>query len=594
MQEQKKNRLALTAIFDCVRYCGMQGIALRGHGDEKKSGNLWNLLWIIGRYNADINSYMTSQSSIRFLSPEIQNEMLTILSLMVSRKIIAIVKLESQIFFTPADGITNSYVFSLIADETSDISNKEQVSICIRYCSNSFISGEVFFGFFETCKTDSTTLFNLIKDGLLRLGLDISGLRGQGYDGGSNMAGKVNGVQQKMLNENSKALYFHCVGHQLNLVCQDACNEFPLVSQVIKNVNKIVTFVKESPKRCSWFSNIQASSEEASTVKLRPLCTTRWVLRKNCIDAFLENYNNLMNLMEEMSEDSTITGVVRSSAFTHLLNLEKFDLYYILRLLQRLFSIIHPIHVKSQSRRATTGDLDSWIQELAGALTLNLTNFGKELFDECKMQATLMKIDLPKIPGVRRTCSAEEVEEFFVKLFKQVFEAAANSLLRRYQSRSLQMSNFLRGLLEDPSMSRDEMEAVSNFYGDWNFADIVRERQLLFARFRRLNLRISVAEIGKEMSKNPALVDMAPNFISALKTYLVLPSSVCEAERSFSTLRRLKTYLRSTQTQKRLNGLAILNTHRDRAEALDLAEAVDEFVSRTQIRRNKFGSSSEL
>ena len=156
------------------------------------------------------------------------------------------------------------------------------------------------------------------------------------------------------------------------------------------------------------------------------------------------------------------------------------------------------------------------------------------------------------------------------------------------------MSNFLRGLLEDPSMSRDEMEAVSNFYGDWNFADIVRERQLLFARFRRLNLRISVAEIGKEMSKNPALVDMAPNFISALKTYLVLPSSVCEAERSFSTLRRLKTYLRSTQTQKRLNGLAILNTHRDRAEALDLAEAVDEFVSRTQIRRNKFGSSSEL
>ena len=131
MQEQKKNRLALTAIFDCVRYCGMQGIALRGHGDEKKSGNLWNLLWIIGRYNADINSYMTSQSSIRFLSPEIQNEMLTILSLMVSRKIIAIVKLESQIFFTPADGITNSYVFSLIADETSDISNKEQVSICI-------------------------------------------------------------------------------------------------------------------------------------------------------------------------------------------------------------------------------------------------------------------------------------------------------------------------------------------------------------------------------------------------------------------------------------------------------------------------------
>ena len=86
-----------------------------------------------------------------------------------------------------------------------------------------------------------------------------------------------------------------------------------------------------------------------------------------------------------------------------------FDLYCILCLLQRLFSIIHPIHVKSQSCRATT-DLNGWIQELTGALILNLANFGKELFDEYKTQALLMKIDLPKIPRVWCTCSAEKVE----------------------------------------------------------------------------------------------------------------------------------------------------------------------------------------
>ena len=34
-EEQAKNRLALTAVFDCVRLSGKQGIALRGHGDEK-------------------------------------------------------------------------------------------------------------------------------------------------------------------------------------------------------------------------------------------------------------------------------------------------------------------------------------------------------------------------------------------------------------------------------------------------------------------------------------------------------------------------------------------------------------------------------
>ena len=48
----------------------------------------------------------------------------------------------------------------------------------------------------------------------------------------------------KKIKENPKALYFHCAGHQLNLVCQDACTGVYLVPHVIIIVNKIVTFVK--------------------------------------------------------------------------------------------------------------------------------------------------------------------------------------------------------------------------------------------------------------------------------------------------------------------------------------------------------------
>ena len=73
--------------------------------------------------------------------------------------------------------------------------------------------------------------------------------------------------------------------------------------------------------------------------------------------------------------------------------------------------------------------------------------------------------------------------------------------------------------------------------------------------------------------------------------YIVLPSSACEAEQSFSILCRLKTYLRSMQTQQGLNNVAILNTHREHAKALDLAKAVNEFVSQSQTRCNKFGLS---
>ena len=111
-------------------------------------------------------------------------------------------------------------------------------------------------------------------------------------------------------------------------------------------MNKIVTFVIESPKRCGGFAAIQASSAELTTVKLRPLCSTRWILGKDCVGTFLANYNNLTNFMEEINDDTSVSAAVRSSAFSHLLNMEKFDFYFILHLLQRLFGIIHLIHVK--------------------------------------------------------------------------------------------------------------------------------------------------------------------------------------------------------------------------------------------------------
>lgn len=54
-----------------------------------------------------------------------------------------------------------------------------------------------------------------------------------------------------------------------------------------------------------------------------------------------------------------------------------------------------------------------------------------------------------------------------------------------------------------------------------------------------------------------------PNVYKVIQILVTLPVTTCTAERSFSTLRRLKTYLRSTMSQNRSNGLALLNIHRE-------------------------------
>ena len=51
---------------------------------------------------------------------------------------------------------------------------------------------------------------------------------------------------------------------------------------------------------------------------------------------------------------------------------------------------------------------------------------------------------------------------------------------------------------------------------------------------------------------------MTPEFSKVASILAVIPATSCSAERSFSGLRRLKTYLRNTMGQRRLNSLAII------------------------------------
>jgi len=54
-------------------------------------------------------------------------------------------------------------------------------------------------------------------------------------------------------------------------------------------------------------------------------------------------------------------------------------------------------------------------------------------------------------------------------------------------------------------------------------------------------------------------LNIFPNIVIVLRVFLTMPVSVAEAERSFSVMKRIKNYLRSTMCQERLNELATLN-----------------------------------
>lgn len=75
------------------------------------------------------------------------------------------------------------------------------------------------------------------------------------------------------------------------------------------------------------------------------------------------------------------------------------------------------------------------------------------------------------------------------------------------------------------------------------------------------------------------LLNVYPYVHIALCTYLCLMATNCSGERSFSALRRVKNYLRSSQNQDRLNALSLLYIESDMTVQMNCDKIIDEFAN---------------
>ena len=81
-----------------------------------------------------------------------------------------------------------------------------------------------------------------------------------------------------------------------------------------------------------------------------------------------------------------------------------------------------------------------------------------------------------------------------------------------------------------------------------------------------------------------------PQVVGLLKLYFTLPVTTATAERSFSALRRLKNYLRTSMKQTRLNSAMLLHVHKERCKAIDITTVAKEFCRVNDRRQQFFGS----
>ncbi|XP_042432732.1 uncharacterized protein LOC122019319 [Zingiber officinale] len=205
-------RTRLTAMLDVTRFLLKQGLSFRGHDESSNSLNRGNFLELLQWYsqrNEEISKVVNQNApgNNQMISPTIQKD-LTRAS-------------ASEITLSIIKDIGNN-VFSLMVDESRDISVKEQMGVVLRYVNKRGQVIERFLAIVHVSDTSSRSLKDAIDALFVKHGLSLSRLRGQGYNGASNMLGEFNGLKSLILQENPYAREegWHIIIDKVNTFCE--------------------------------------------------------------------------------------------------------------------------------------------------------------------------------------------------------------------------------------------------------------------------------------------------------------------------------------------------------------------------------------
>jgi len=136
-----------------------------------------------------------------------------------------------------------------LIDEASDVSDKEQMAVVLRYVDKRGLILERLVGVVHVKETTSICLKNALQKLFVDIGLSLKQVRGQCYDGASNMRGEFNGLKAKILEENSSAYYVHCFAHQLQLVIVAVAKKNDDISDFFYMISTLTNVVGGSCKR---------------------------------------------------------------------------------------------------------------------------------------------------------------------------------------------------------------------------------------------------------------------------------------------------------------------------------------------------------
>ncbi|XP_065658533.1 zinc finger MYM-type protein 1-like [Hydra vulgaris] len=395
---------------------------------------------------------------------------------------------------------------------------------------------------------DGKSLITDILDLLERYDIDITNCRGQAYDNASNMSDKYSGLQARLKERSEIAFYIPCAGHSLNLVGQ--CS----VSECINSINYFGVLQ-------SLYSFFVASTHRWDLLKgnhatLKRLSDTRWSCRSDASKCLVENFDGTH--VEDTEEKSD----TRHEALCLLNKITKLEFAFMAVLWHHILKRFNAVSKFLQKVELNLHKVSSMLLSLI-YFVKNLRNDFTRFENESKKLSSFIEKDysdknkrkvIKKLSnGENQLDSLRVSDKFLVNTFFVIIDKLVTQLTIRSDGYSHvnKLFGFLSKLLTISTMELQvSAKKIVGVYSN----DL--EDSFIF-----------------EIEQFVTLLKLKP---PAYRLFLTIPITNCEAEGSFSTLKRVKNMHRSTMVHSRLSNIARLTIESKLLETLDFSDRFQE------------------
>ncbi|XP_062512673.1 52 kDa repressor of the inhibitor of the protein kinase-like [Corticium candelabrum] len=577
------NRCILLSVLRCLELAAREGVALRGHRDDltydhSPQGNFMAFVkFAIDSGDIVLKDHLECCSrNATYMSKTTQNDLMKLMADDIIQQIV--------------DNVKSSPFFAVLADEVRDVSGWEQLAVSLRYMKDNKAE-EKLIKFIACSFGTGSSICAEIRNALRQLGLDETRCRAQAYDGAGAMSGHLNGCQKNFRDHVPRAQYYHCCSHQLNLALTKSCN----VSEVhcmLSDLKAVGLFFKYSPNRQR---TLEQSVEQENTKrtsagekpiraqKLKLLCETRWVERHTALKDFRDMYFALVHCLQVISGQIIATPTAASkydaksvTEANGLLRSITSDSFIVaLHCCTYLFGYTKCLSVLLQGSQLDVLEAYGEINQVLGLLEEIRSNSEREfssIFASASaVTSRVLDQDHPQVPrlAARQTLRSNHPASTPKSYWRRaVFIPFIDSMISELGSRFTDMSHAsVQGLPLLPkhcqSLTPHHQAAILKAYAPDLPDDPTFEAEI--RRWKRKWEYAGAATLPTSVTETLGAVNEVayPNIVCILGLLLIIPVTTATVERANSALKLIKTDLRSTMAQDRLNALVLMFVHKD-------------------------------